>query len=528
MRVVVAKAAGFCWGVQRAMDSALEAHARWGQTLPVQTIGPLIHNPQALEHLARRGVRELTHSSLASDGVVVVRAHGIPLDELQCLMEKQKQNRQKVVNATCPAVARVQADLRRHASKGGFAILLGQTEHPEVVAHRSYATAGCAVIGSLAEAKTLPGDCLPGALLVAQTTFSIDEFQRIVTHLKARCPTLRWKDTICRDTAMRQAQASRLLADADEAVVVGGKQSNNTRHLVEIARQFGLPVQWVEGSEELDLTAVHRQGKVVVLAGASTPSWTVDEVVEVLESAGQAILTLSASRTFFTLQLPVVIGLASLSWLLQHELGWHGWAGPMLPATFHLALCACLPYLDPLGLDRKGRVNGRFLARNRGRFLGLGALAGISSLVAAAAQGWWVLTGVILTAGMAVAGVCQWPDRPWGWIRRIPSIRDLAQAAAPTFLAILLPWFQGRPGTELDVLTSSAALFCLALAAHSTRHLRTFRANHILGREILPVAIGSRATRWIALGLTIFGLGAVFITNSAFFGRPALASMRKH
>ena len=382
----------------------------------------------------------------------------------------------------------------------------------EVVAHRSYATAGCAVIATLAEAEALPDTCLEGALVVAQTTFGTTEFQVITAHLRERCPTLRIRDTICRDTSRRQEEAQRLVAKVDAVVVVGGKASNNTRHLVELAQRAGRPVQWVEGFEDLDLAALKGVREVGVLAGASTPTWTVDEVVEALASEGRRSGGRLVRRAAAILQLPFVAGILAITWMLQHSLGWQGWQLWLLPATFHLGLCALLPYLDPLGLARKGLAQARLLAEFKGGVMASGVVACALAIAAAASQGWLVLAGTVLLSILAGVGLRQQPPMP-SWVRQLPALRDIAQATGPAVLGILLPWLQGQSGHACQVGTTTLALFCFGLAAHGLRHLRAFHEDRILGREVLPVAVGSRTTRWMALGLVLLGLGTWALGN---------------
>jgi 4-hydroxy-3-methylbut-2-enyl diphosphate reductase len=488
------------------MDATLEASARWGGRFPVWTLGPLIHNPQALDHLARRGIRAIQIPSNVGDGVLVIRAHGIPWGELRWLQQRRRTSRQKVVNATCPEVARVQAALRHHGARGGFAIILGQADHPEVAAHRSYATAGHAVVRDLSEAEALPDACLDHALVVAQTTFDVETFHAIANHLQARCSSLKVRNTICRETFQRQEEAGVLAASMDALVVVGGRDSNNTRQLVDVARRSARPVQWVETAEDLDLDALERKGKVGVLAGASTPTWTVDEVVEALETAGHPSALRLARRLAMSLQGLLVLAIAGTSLLVQHSLGWKGWACPTLPAAFHLSLCALLPYVDAFGLERNGRVHSRFLGHYRRVLLVVGASAGLFAVWAAISQGLLVVSGTLLMAAAAVAYVRYPASALCNWMHRLPAAKDLGQALEPVLLVILLPWVQGRSATPGRLFAAASAVFGLALAAHSLRHLRAFRENRILGREVVAVAIGSRNTRWMAWGLILVSL----------------------
>ena len=154
MKVIVAKTAGFCWGVKRAMDAVLEASVR-NDGRAVQTLGPLIHNPQALDLIGKRGVAVAESPETVRDGTVVIRAHGIPIQDLRGLKERQARGELKIVNATCPEVAKVHHKIKKWSPKGYFTVILGTHGHAESVAHRSFAESGSAIVANMAEAEKL-------------------------------------------------------------------------------------------------------------------------------------------------------------------------------------------------------------------------------------------------------------------------------------------------------------------------------------------------------------------------------------
>ena len=148
MKVIVAKTAGFCWGVKRAMDAVLEASAH-GERGTVQTLGPLIHNPQALDLIGQRGVAVAEAPAQVQAGTVVIRAHGIPIQDLRGLKERQAQGELNLVNATCPEVAKVHSRIKKYSPKGYFTVILGSHGHAESVAHRSFAESGSRLVANL-------------------------------------------------------------------------------------------------------------------------------------------------------------------------------------------------------------------------------------------------------------------------------------------------------------------------------------------------------------------------------------------
>jgi len=489
------------------MDTALEASARFGHCEPVHTLGPLIHNPQALDQLSRRGIREVDQVSEVHHGSIVIRAHGVPLEDLNLLADRRRRREVRIQNGTCPEVARVQSMIRRHALRGGFVIILGQPKHAEILAHRSFATQGCAVIQTCAEADALPDEVLSGALVVAQTTFSVTEFEVLSEGLRTRCPSIRIRRTICPDTFLRQQEARSLAATSDAVVVVGGKASNNTRHLVETAREVCSKVHWVESADELAHLDFHHAKEVAVLAGASTPNWTVEETVETLEAQGEPLRIRWLLRFLQTLHLPEGVLFGALAAWLQQRLGWPGaWAGFWLTMSFLVALSSFAPYFDPLGLDVKGQVQGRFYRKHRFLLWGTGGLFAFLSLGAATAFGLVAMISTFISGAVILGGHRLSSLR---FTRLLPASKDIGLSLLPVWLGIGVPMLHDNAAASPEAGLAAFALFSFALSLHALRHLRAFREDRVLGREILSVAIGSQATKWVAVGLTVASLGAI-------------------
>ena len=203
MKVIVAKTAGFCWGVKRAMDAVLEASVR-RDGRAVQTLGPLIHNPQALELIGRRGVAVAEGPDQVQSGTVVIRAHGIPIQDLRGLKERQARGELKIVNATCPEVAKVHHKIKKWSPKGYFTVILGSHGHAESVAHRSFAESGSVIVSNMAEAEALTDEQLRKVLVVAQTTFTVKDYHIISDYIRSRAGEAVLENTICEDTWRRE------------------------------------------------------------------------------------------------------------------------------------------------------------------------------------------------------------------------------------------------------------------------------------------------------------------------------------
>lgn len=189
----------------------------------MRTLGPLIHNPQALALLKKRGVGVVDAPQDALDGTVVIRAHGIPVQELQGLRKRQQDGEIHLVNATCPEVAKVHARIRKWSPKGYFTVILGSHGHAESVAHQSFAAHGSAIVANLEEARALTDEQLAKVLVVAQTTFTTKDYAEITEYLRSRAGDALFENTICQDTTRRQAEAQDLARVVDYVIVVGAR-----------------------------------------------------------------------------------------------------------------------------------------------------------------------------------------------------------------------------------------------------------------------------------------------------------------
>jgi len=503
MKVIVAKTAGFCWGVKRAMDAVLEASVHHDGRV-VQTLGPLIHNPQALDLIGKRGVAVAEAPDKVQNGTVVIRAHGIPIQDLRGLKERQAKGELKIVNATCPEVAKVHNKIKKWSPKGYFTVILGSHGHAESVAHRSFAESGSVIVANMAEAQALTDDQLKKVLVVAQTTFTVKDYHEITEYLRERAGEAVFENTICEDTWMRQDEAKSLAQTVDTVIVVGGKASSNTKHLAELAHHYGKPVQYVETAAELDLAGFSGKETVGVLAGASTPTWLVDEVVDVLEQLGDGP---SRWRNF----LQAAFGSSSLMALGAGlmTLGVHKWLGlplgwryPVITAAYVLAMYLLTPFLDPLGLGAKGPARARFLERHRKGLLVSAALALAVTLGLAASLGAKVL---LIVAGASLVGAAykrrfQVGGKAWS-LRHIPGSKDVVVALALATVAVITPvWQEGRVWD----LRTFAAIFLVGVLAFVRTVIYEFRDmqnDQIVGKETLPILMGKRATKLVLLGL---------------------------
>jgi 4-hydroxy-3-methylbut-2-enyl diphosphate reductase len=284
MKVIRARVYGYCMGVRRAVDTAISEAKSLGAG-GIFTMGPLIHNPQALDSLRSLGVGVLDERNLPErlDGAtVVIRAHGVPPQ----LVTSLSQRGARVVDATCPRVRSSQRRAAAYSERGFSVFLAGERAHGEVVGVASYAK-DCIVVASGEEAREAAGRLFaesPSAktVLIGQTTLTAEEYASIAREIERFFPALETIDSICPATSDRQAALDELCAEADAVVVVGGRTSANTRRLYSAAVQRGKPAWHVESPDELTGEVAAELGAFSVVgltAGASTP----DEVIVAVE-----------------------------------------------------------------------------------------------------------------------------------------------------------------------------------------------------------------------------------------------------
>jgi len=276
MRIKIARKAGFCMGVRRAVNLVLRAIGKGIK--PIYTYGPLIHNPQTLQLLEKLGVKVIKDpDENVPSGSCVIRAHGVPPQEKTRLMK-----RHQVIDGTCPRVLKVQALARRAIREGKAVVIVGDKNHAEVKGILGYCEGKGYVISDVEEVKSLPEH--KSWMVLSQTTQDPLVFNKVAEAVKARFSEVEVINTICNATHIRQAEVRRLSRICDAIVVIGGRFSANTQRLAQIAKQEGAKTIFVESPEDLDVKELEGISSIGVTAGASTPNWLINEVVDKLKS----------------------------------------------------------------------------------------------------------------------------------------------------------------------------------------------------------------------------------------------------
>ncbi len=271
MEIILARQAGFCFGVKRATQMAFEAADKGGQTF---TLGPIIHSPQVVQKLEDMGVKVLKELSELESGTIIIRSHGVTSAELEEAVRKELE----IVDATCPFVKKAQEHVQSLSTAGYDVVVVGDADHPEVQGIVSYAKGRVYVVGSGEEAARLPRMSMVG--VVAQTTQSFENLEDVVRQCLRLGSELRVFHTICDATAVRQEAAKELARQVDCVIVIGGFNSGNTKRLAEVCAELQPHTHHIETAQQLDSTWFDGVERVGVTAGASTPKWLIDEVLE--------------------------------------------------------------------------------------------------------------------------------------------------------------------------------------------------------------------------------------------------------
>ncbi len=277
-QITLAKTAGFCFGVNRAVDLAYRLIE---EGKPAATLGPIIHNPQLVNDLAQKGCSAVENPLDAGDRTLIIRSHGVG-QEVYDLLEK---NNIRYEDATCPFVAKIHRIVSLHSKEGNTVIIIGDGNHPEVRGIIGHCQGPYYTAQNVNDLENLRKEFTNaknnGIIVVAQTTFHAQHWKECCEYLESHYPDIRIFDTICSATNERQTEAIRLAEASDLMVVIGGRHSSNTVKLLEVCQAI-CPAVLIETADELASIELHRYSKISVTAGASTPADIIKEVLKTM------------------------------------------------------------------------------------------------------------------------------------------------------------------------------------------------------------------------------------------------------
>ncbi len=515
MRVRLARTAGFCMGVRRAIDLALDAVDGPGE---VFTAGPLVHNNQAVEMLRARGVKDKEDPPPSS--VVLVRAHGLPPDEIERLRARGC----TLVDATCPRVRAGQRKVEAWAKEGRHVIIAGDPGHAEVRGLVARAGEKVSVVSSPGEARSV--EVSGPAAFIAQTTFNAARFNEMESTLRSRLEGLEIARSICSSTAERQEELRTLSQTADAIVVVGGRHSANTRRLAEIAGESAAAVFHIETADELDDRAFEDCSTVVVTAGASTPAWVTQGVVERLRLYGGPLrgLLRGFEHIFVATSFFLALGAVALYYASCALSG-----RPPDPFMGVVSFCFAFPMYAVNRLatvDRAATQMSMRAAFSAGHARLLSVLALLCAGVGLAAAAWLDVRALFALLAAEVAGgayslrILPHKKRRRKRLRDIPASKDIFIPAGWAFILVGLPAVTTRSVRPADLF--SGAFVCLAVFAASVMlDMRDVEGDRLAGAETLPLLLGKKKAQYAVamaavLLAALLGAGAALGISTRF------------
>ncbi|MDE6312401.1 MAG: 4-hydroxy-3-methylbut-2-enyl diphosphate reductase [Lachnospiraceae bacterium] len=274
MEVKLAKSAGFCFGVKRAVDTAYE-QVKTGKK--IYTLGSIIHNEEVVRDLEEKGVTVLeSPEDLKSveDGTVIIRSHGVSKDVYELL----KQQNLEHVDTTCPFVHKIHKIVEEESEKGSTILIIGNEKHPEVEGIRGWCKTQSYVINTVEEAENFDVFIEKKLCIVSQTTFNYNKFQELVEIISKKGYDIIVLNTICNATEERQQEAQKIAQEVDAMIVIGGRHSSNTQKLFEICKKECENTYYIQTLVDLDFDRLKTVHSVGITAGASTPKNIIEEV----------------------------------------------------------------------------------------------------------------------------------------------------------------------------------------------------------------------------------------------------------
>ena len=277
MEIILAKSAGFCFGVQRAVDTVYEQVAKNQSGRRIYTYGPIIHNMEVVNDLKKKGVSVIESEeelSLAAGQILIIRSHGVK----KKIYEAAKELGIEIVDATCPFVKKIHEIAEQESAEGRQVIIVGNKEHPEVQGITGWVSGSALVVLDEAEANEIVSENDRPATVVSQTTFNSNKFNNIVEIIKKKRYDVRVINTICNATRLRQKEAESVSRQVDIMLVVGDRHSSNTQKLFDICKTYCMDTYYIQTIQDLDEQILQSGIRVGITAGASTPNNIIQEV----------------------------------------------------------------------------------------------------------------------------------------------------------------------------------------------------------------------------------------------------------
>lgn len=525
MKIIIAKTAGFCMGVKRAVDLALEYSGKNPEG--IHTLGPLIHNKQTIEVLKLRGVNTLDESKhLPDHSTLLVRAHGVP----PSLQDRYK-SEHTIIDGTCPKVKTVHKVIERFRAQGYKIVITGDEGHAEVIGLLGYAGDAGYLVQSNDDIAKLPD--FDKVCLVSQTTFDRSLFDIIADKVRERYVSsdVVVKKTICAATDQRQAETEILAKQADALIVVGGKNSANTQRLAKIGLDCGKITQHVETEDEIDWEAISQCQTIGVTAGASTPTWMIKKVYDYLQFMSQTrkrsvrntilhLVDIFANLNLFVSLGAVAVYFASC-YLQRFPFSFYGATISFL-YFFSMYLWNSLASIEKTQHHGISRYHFYHAHKKQLYTIVTGTIIATLGFCFFYSASLFYLMLFATFAGLAYhMSIVPRVFRTilhYGTLKDIPTSRDLFVALAWSTVLTFIPQVLSSTFT-ISILSVALFtwIFILALLRSLIFDLRDIEGDRIMGRETLITIIGEKRARKVML-LMIWICFAALLVIPLFLG----------
>lgn len=272
--IITAKSAGFCFGVERALNTVYE---QIGKDVPIFTFGPIIHNEEVVNELALKGVKIIDSAEELKnykEGTIIIRSHGISKE----VHDKIEKSGLKLVDATCPFVKRIHNIVEKESMAGKQIIIIGNPKHPEVIGINGWAVNDAIIINDENDAANTSIDTEKETIIVAQTTFNYNKLKDLVEIIRKKNYNAVYMDTVCHATSERQSEALKIADEVDAMIIIGSFNSSNTQKLFEMCSKRCEDTFYVQTVSDLDIRKLYGKKRIGITAGASTPKKIIQEV----------------------------------------------------------------------------------------------------------------------------------------------------------------------------------------------------------------------------------------------------------
>ena len=508
--MILAKSAGFCAGVRRAVDMTL--HASAGKEGNIATYGPLVHNPQVIELLRIREVECAATVDELQEGLAIIRSHGVSPQE----REQIERRGLRILDATCPKVGKVHKLVREHAENGYQVIIVGEPDHSEVKGIVGEAPDRCIVISTVEQARDLPS--FDKVFLAAQTTQNLETFDEIKTVIEAKNPTVVVRNTICAATRKRQDEVRELAEKVDAIIVIGGRNSGNTKRLVDIAQnECGRPTVWVEDETELTQHDLSSYETVGVTAGASTPSWSIDRVVTALKLQGERTRHPIRFRLRQIAELAIItnvftsVAAGSLCYLASVLLGVDFKFSLFAMVFFYVLAMHVLNRFTETGVDkfRDDPIRLNFYKGHPRLMLGLGFFAAFAGVALSVLMGVMIFI-VILAASIlgvlySVRVVPKGAFNIFGFrrLKDIAASKNFFVASAWAVVSVFPLFYLDAHPNFWRTLAVFFFLFLVTAIRSIFLDLSDIAGDKLVGRDSVPIVIGEKSTLKLIRGMVV-------------------------